>query len=63
MKTRIEKKLFINKNLKIELDNILTLSCQYTIRQEFNILKTKLGNVGASKRASDIINKIVSTKL
>ena len=41
--------------LKNELTKILTLSTQYTIRQEYNVLKTKLGNIGASKRASDVI--------
>tara|TARA_B110000914_G_C15462912_1_gene446797 strand:+ start:159 stop:1265 length:1107 start_codon:yes stop_codon:yes gene_type:complete len=47
------------ENLRIELKNILTLSSQYTIRQEFNTLKTKLGSVGASSRAANIINTLI----
>jgi len=42
--------------LKKELTNILNLSNQYTIRQEFKDLKTKLGGIGASQRAAKIID-------
>ena len=46
--------------LKTELDKLLTLPIQYTIRQDFALLKTKLGNVGASKKASDVIAKLLA---
>ena len=46
--------------LKSELDVLLTLSKQYIIRQDFLNLKIKLGNSGASKRASDIISELLA---
>ena len=48
------------ETLKKELDNLLILSTQYSIREEFKSLKTKLGNTGASKRAADIIDGLVN---
>jgi len=47
-------------NLKKEFTSLLTLSNQYIIRQDFNILKNKLGNKGASERASKIISDLLS---
>ena len=50
----------LNENyLKSELDIVLNLSQQYTIRQNYTELKTKLGGFGASKRAADIINSLL----
>jgi len=42
-------------NLERELENVLKLSNQYLIREEFKTLKRILGNQGASSRAADII--------
>jgi lipid-A-disaccharide synthase len=48
-------------NIKKELTNLLTLSTQYTIRQNFTRLKSKLGSIGASKKSARIINDLIST--
>ena len=50
----------LNENLlKNELGKLLNLSTQYTMRQDFNELKNLLGNVGASRRASEIVFDLV----
>lgn len=49
------------KNLKENLDQLLQLATQYTIRQQFKNLKIKLGNTGASKRSANIINELVNS--
>lgn len=46
---------FNSKQLKLELDNILSSSNRKRIRSDYKALKTKLGGVGASRRTAELI--------
>lgn len=59
MDTEVVKELIQDdlnqKELKLALDNVLNLSNQYLMREDFRKLKVVLGNTGASERSAEII--------